>query len=91
MAIPAVTRFTAWILTPEELKAGSILNDAQIKVLQNQLAEIASEKVSLTYDASNPLEFAQREAELQGQMGIIEYLLSQHQAYVEPNLNLELE
>ena len=91
MATLVINRFTSWSLSPEEVKAGSILTDLQVKVLQNQLAEIASEKISLVYDASNPLKFAQREAELQGQMGIIEYLLSQHQMYVEPNLNLELE
>lgn len=70
-------KFTQWELTAVEFKYASSFNDLQRKFIQNEIARAALEKVALTYDAQNPLLFAQREAELQGQIEILEYLLSQ--------------
>jgi hypothetical protein len=63
-------------LTPEEYKAGCEFTALQRAVIQNLIAESAEEKVALTYDALNPVGFAQAEAELHGKIGILKYLLS---------------
>lgn len=67
--------FIKYILTEAERKAGSVYSTEQRAVIQNLIADIAEEKVALTYDPDNPLQFAQREAELTGQIGILKYLL----------------
>lgn len=67
--------FASYILSPEEEESGQVLNQNQKMVLQNKLSTIAEEKIRLTYDASMPTVFAQREAELQGQMSVIQWLL----------------
>lgn len=80
MANQLINRFTQWELTPVELKFGCAFNDLQRKMIQNEIARAALEKVSLTYDAQNSLLFAQREAELHGQIEILEFLLAQQEA-----------
>lgn len=74
-------RFTQYELTPLEIQVASRFNDLQQKLIQNLIAEAALEKVSLTFNPANPLQFAQQEAELHGKMEILEYLLSQSQQY----------
>lgn len=76
-------KFTQWEFTPVERKFACAFNDLQVKLIQNEIARAAIEKVSLTYDAQNPLLFAQREAELHGQIEVLEYLLSQSQSSLE--------
>lgn len=71
------TRFTSWNLDPLEFRRGCTYNDLQVKVIQNLICQAALEKVSLTYDPLNSMAFVQREAELQGQIGILEFLLTQ--------------
>lgn len=77
MPAQIANKFTQWELTPIEFKFASTFNDLQTKFIQNEIARAALEKVSLTYDPQNTLLFAQREAELHGQIEILEYLLSQ--------------
>ena len=81
MATLIANRFTSWELTPEEVQQGYIQTDPQTKVLQNLLSDYATEKVSLKYDPSNPLGFVQAEAELQGKITLLEYLLDQNIYY----------
>ena len=67
--------FSSYNLSPEEEESGQVLNSNQKMVLQNKLCAIAEEKIRLTYDSTMPIVFAQREAELQGQMSVIQWLL----------------
>lgn len=77
MAIPNHTSsFYSWILTPQETLTGSILTITQKQCIQNQICSLAEERISLPYTPNDPLVFQQRDAELQGQIGILKYLLS---------------
>ncbi len=67
--------FQGWILSPEELLQGQVLTSLQKQVLQNERATLASKRISLQFDPEHPLKFQQADAELQGQIGIISYLL----------------
>lgn len=76
-------RFTSWELSETEAQLGFLYSDLQRCNIQNLISEAAEAKISLTFDPTNPIAFAQREAELQGQIGILEYLLEQHRLAVE--------
>lgn len=80
--------FTSWKLTFEEYKAGKTFNNLQMYVIQNLIAEAALEKVSLTFDPANPSAFIQREAELQGQISILQYLIADS---LHPEENTEIQ
>jgi hypothetical protein len=67
--------FTHWELTNTEILAGSILTTDQKNILQNELAQIAENKLNLDFDPLNPTKFAQDEAFLKGQMSIIRVML----------------
>lgn len=69
-------RFQSFILTKEERIQGSILNYLQIACIKNQIATLAMEKVNLQFLDEN----RQREAELQGSIGSLEYLISLSEA-----------
>lgn len=71
------TSFTKYELTPEETLQYSIVPETYKLILQNLLCECAEHKVALKYDPTNPTEFIQVEAELQGKIGIINLLLNQ--------------
>ena len=68
--------FTSYALTPEEFKEGSVLNHNQLMCIQNQIAQLAEQKLSLKYNPANPMEFLQMEAELQGGLNALRYLLT---------------
>lgn len=67
--------FQAWVLSPEELLQGQVLTSLQKQVIQNERAAIACKRNALKYDPEHPLKFQQEDAELQGQIGILSYLL----------------
>ena len=67
--------FTTYELTDTEIREGSKLSHLQYKVIQNRIAEIAEDKLRLLFDPEHPLLFAQQEAELRGQLDILQYLL----------------
>lgn len=79
--------FQAWTLTPEELATSHQLTTLNICNLQNLLADAAQEKVNIKFEPSNPLAFAQREAELQGQIGILSMLIE----LASPTLSLNFQ
>lgn len=62
-------------LSEHEEKEGSILTSLQKMVLQNIRADFAEEKIRLKFNSADPFNFAQQEAELQGKIGVIDYLL----------------
>lgn len=68
--------FTSYDLSVEEEAEAVNFTLTQVAYLQNLLAEAAIKKVNLTFDPSNPQVFLQREAELQGETGILRFLLS---------------
>jgi len=69
-------RFTQYHLSSEELSTASEFSTLQLQLFQNLLAEAALQKLSLLYTPGEPLLYAQQEAELQGKIGILEYLLT---------------
>jgi hypothetical protein len=76
MRVSPNSAFIKYELTAAEIKEGSHFSSAQRALIQNLIADSAEEKISLTFDPTNPLAFAQAEAELQGKIGILRYLLS---------------
>ena len=75
MAHPLINTFTSYKLTEEEQESGQTLTSTNIMVMQNLMSSAAEEKLSLKFDPAAPLEFAQREAELMGQIGILKFLI----------------
>ena len=74
--IPANSSFTSWSLTEQEEDQGSIFSSLQKALIQNQICAAAEEKISLTFDPTNPQKFLQSEAELQGRILALRFLLS---------------
>lgn len=52
-----------------------MLTTLNLQNIQNLISAAAEEKLNMKFDPSNTLAFAQREAELQGQIGILKYLV----------------
>ena len=75
MIVNTNSTFIKYDLTDDEIKSGRTFSTEQRAVIQNLISDLAEEKVSLTYNPDEPLKFAQREAELAGQIGILKYLL----------------
>lgn len=69
--------FSKWQLTPDEYLQYSVIPDTYKIILQNHIAEAAEKRLALTFDPTNPLEFAQAEAEIKGQIGILQFLLAE--------------
>lgn len=70
------SQFVEWEFSEEELKTLPGFSFEQKQFLQNELATAVSEKVALTFDPEHPQQFLQQEAELQGKIGLLKYLLS---------------
>lgn len=69
--------FTTYEFSPSEAIQASILPLLNQAFIQNKIAELATVKVNLTYDPEHPLKFQQEEAELQGQIKILQYLIDE--------------
>ena len=76
--------FSSFDLTAQEQEQGYSLNTYQRMVIQNQISAAAEEKIALKYDPANPLQFVQQEAELQGRILALQFLLEQS-SYLEIN------
>lgn len=75
MATQIPSTFTRYQLQPEEIAAGAQLTNSNQYLIQNLICDAAEERLNLRFDPLNPLAFAQREAELQGQINILKYLV----------------
>lgn len=76
MARVGIGTFTHYDLTEREQLAGSILTNDQKCVIQNERAAVAQNKLNLEYNPRAPLEFAQSEAFLKGQLSVLDLLLN---------------
>jgi hypothetical protein len=80
MAHKLDTTFTKYSLTEEEEKLGQTLTTNNINVLQNLRADYAEKRLNIRFDPINTVAFAQQEAELTGQIGILAYLIEMSQS-----------
>lgn len=85
---PVATSFTRFDLSQTEWEEGSRLSSLQLAVIQNLIAVSAEEKIRLRYDPQNPLLFAQQEAELQGKIGILTYLIECSKSVSQPQVEV---
>mgnify|MGYP000467278005 CR=1 FL=1 len=71
--------FDRYELTEDELFSARILDPSKQAYYQNMLSKFMEDKMELMFDAGNPLRFAQAEAELKGQVILMQLLLNDHQ------------
>jgi hypothetical protein len=76
MSTPNLTSsFISYILSPDETSIGSVLTTLQKQCIQNQICSLAEQKLALKYSPDSPMVFLQQEAELQGQLSALRYLI----------------
>jgi len=75
MSYTLPTSFTKTHLSQEELQSAITFSPSNLAFIQNLIAQTAEEILGLKYDPSSPLYFVQRDAELKGQLGILNYLV----------------
>ena len=76
MIIKTLTNsFTSYELTEDQINSGSQLSPENVYVIQNHISALAEEKLNLIFDPLNPMSFALRNAELQGQIDILKMLV----------------
>lgn len=75
MAKQVDSTFTKFDLSEEEVIVATNLPSLTLMFLQTMLANAAEKKINLTFDPTNPLVFAQQEAELTGEIGVLRTLL----------------
>ena len=74
--LSSTNQFQSWTLSPEEFLQGGILTTLQKQVIQNQIASVATQKINLSFTPADPLQYAQQEAHLRGQIDALSYLLT---------------
>jgi hypothetical protein len=67
--------FQSWDLNDQEFLNGSCLSITQKQCIQNQIAQLAEERIALSIDPNNTLPFIQKDAELKGQINALRYLI----------------
>lgn len=70
------SRFQSWKLSEAEFFQGAILTSLQKQVIQNQICDLATQKINLEFDPAAPLVFMQAEAGVRGQILALEYLIT---------------
>lgn len=75
--------FTTYDLDETTLLQGSVLNHTQKMVLQNMLAQTATDKLSLHYNPENPTAFAAEDAYITGKLELLSYILDTSDAAEE--------
>lgn len=75
MVTPALNSFSTFNLTERESLDACILNQLQKMWLQNLKADVAERLISLEFDTTNPLQRLAEDAELKGQLKILNYIL----------------
>ena len=72
---PKATSFTRIELTEEETLSGFSFTPLNQAVIQNLIADIAEEKLTLKFTPNDVLSYTQQEASLAGQLDILKYLI----------------
>ena len=75
MSYQIPSTFTQYSLTPEEQQSAQTLTTLNRQHLQNLICDAAEKRIAMTLDPNNPVAYAQEAAELQGQIGILKYLV----------------
>ena len=83
--IVKITDFTEFELSEEEKAIAYSLSAETKAELRNLMADAAKRKARLLFDPQNPLKFAQAEAELSGQIIIIQSILNASDFYMNQN------
>lgn len=68
-------------LNEAELRSAYVLSSYQKVGIQKLMAEVAQLKINLQYDATDPVAFAQQEADLRGRLIAYQGLLDLSQVY----------
>lgn len=89
MPLQRPNKFTEYALTPEETVIGSTLNELQLCVLHNELANAANTKLNMKYKGSD-IEILQEEAELQGRINALDWILQTHENAQQEYLRLQI-
>lgn len=76
MATIQPTSLTRWELTPQEFRSGVSLSLSQKQVIQNDVADISEQLLSLSFNPSNPQQFLQDDSFLKGQLAFAKLLLA---------------
>lgn len=69
------TSFVSYVMSQDEISIGSVLTTLQKQCIQNQICSLAEQKLALKYSPENAMLFLQQEAELQGQLNALKYLI----------------
>lgn len=69
------TSFVSYVMSQDEISIGSVLTTLQKQCIQNQICSLAEQKLALKYSPETPMLFLQQEAELQGQLNALKYLI----------------
>lgn len=77
MATLNPSAFCTYILSEREEQEAKLLSPQTKMWIQNVLAESAAERLTLTLNPEHPLPFMQAEAEIQGKVGILRYILAE--------------
>lgn len=83
-------KFSSYDLSAEQAIEGSKLTTLQMMVIQNQISNLAITRTNLDVDMSDPIGFAQEEAELKGQMTALQFLLDASVAAIESLLIVDV-
>lgn len=89
MPLQRPNKFTEYSLTPDETIIGSTYNELQLCVLHNELANAANTKLNMKYKGSD-IEILQEEAELQGRINALDWLIQNHELAQKEYLRLQL-
>ena len=76
MATLKPSQFCRYELNEQEISQGSALTAVQGYCIQNQIADLAAQKLNLVFDPSKPDDFAQQIAYLQGQIDALQHILN---------------
>jgi len=71
-----LSSFISYNLSEDEILFGSVLALGQKQCIQNQISVLAEQRISLRYTPDSPMTFVQQDAELQGQIIALRYLIT---------------
>lgn len=84
MAKQVPTRFTEWEFTTKEAYVATRFTELNLMLIQTLIAQAAVRRTNLHYDPKEPEKFMQQEAEITGEIGAYEHLLTLFSDSVAP-------